>query len=185
MSHIKARVRPYSAVLGMLAIFLLTSACAQATAAQPASGKDQEIAQLKSQNVKLQKDSTYWAQLTSALKPVEMKSMTDHRAFMLPSGGVIALHFDSMDLDKAQNLNWVALGVPGKFTKAEQERVEQQFGKGFTHFHDMKNDTHGGLPGAEGVWFVHVAVRDFESPMSGGLVKAGIDNKFMPTPPSQ
>jgi hypothetical protein len=116
------------------------------------------------------------------MQPVEMPSMSDHRAFMLPdSGTVIALHFDNMDLSKAENLNWVALGVPGKFCKQDQERVEAQFGPGFTHFHDMANDTHGGAPGAEGVWFVHTAVRDFDSPMSGGAVSQGIDNRFMPT----
>lgn len=185
MRNVSARVRPFTVLLGIAAIALGTAACAQAAPGQQDSGKDREIVELKQQVAKLQKDSTYWTQLTSTLKPVEMKSMTDHRAFMLPSGGLIALHFDNMDLSKAQNLNWVAMGVPGKFTKAEQERVEQQLGKGFTHFHDMKNDTHGGQPGAEGVWFIHTAVRDFESPMSGGAVKAGIDNKFMPTPPTQ
>jgi hypothetical protein len=94
------------------------------------------------------------------------------------------LHLDNMDLSKAENLNWVALGVPGRFCKQEQERVEAQFGPGFTHFHDMANDTHGGAPGAEGVWFVHTAVRDFESPMSGGAVSQGVDHNFMPTPAS-
>ena len=184
MNKIRTRGRPFAVALGTLALLIITTACAQASTAQDSS-KDQEIAQLKSQVVALQQDSTFWKQLTSTVKPVEMKSMTDHRAFMLPTGAVIALHFDNLDLSKAKNLNWVALGVPGKFTKAEQERVEQQFGKGFTHFHDMKNDVHGGQPGAEGVWFVHTAVRDFESPMSGGAVKAGIDSKFMPTPPTQ
>lgn len=129
--------------------------------------------------------ATYWKQLTEVMKPVDLKSMTDHRAYMLANGHIIALHFDSMDLSKAQNLNWMALGVPGTFTRADQERVEREFGKGFTHFHDLENDVHGGQPGAEGAWFVHVAVRDFESPMSGGQVKAGVDTKFMPTPPPQ
>ena len=185
MSKLKAGGLRYIVALGVLAMALVTGACAQTTTAQQDSAKDKEVSELRNQVARLQQDSTYWAQLTSALKPVEMKSMTDHRAFMLPSGAVIAIHFDNMDLTKAKNLNWVALGIPGKFTKADQERVEQQFGKGFTHFHDMMNDVHGGAPGAEGVWFVHVAVRDFESPISGGTVKAGIDNKFMPTPPTQ
>lgn len=170
---------------GMLTVGILSAACAQAATGQQDSAKDQELAQLRQQVASLQQDGKYWQQLTNFVKPVEMKSMTDHRAYMLPSGAVMALHFDNIDLSKAQNLNWVAFGVPGKFTKAEQERVEQQFGKGFTHFHDMKNDVHGGQPGAEGVWFVHMAVRDFDSPMSGGQVKAGIDQKFMPTPPTQ
>lgn len=124
------------------------------------------------------KDARYWQQLTALLKPVDLKSMTDHRAFMTPDGMVVALHFDNMDLSKAENLNWVAIGVSGKFTRAEQQRVEQQFEKGFTHFHDVKNDVHGGQPGGDGVWFKHIAVRDFESPMSGGRVTAGVDEKF-------
>ena len=108
--------------------------------------------------------------------------MTDHRAYMLPSGYLLALHFDNMDLDKAENLNWVALGVPGTFCKKDQQRAEQEFGPGFTHFHDLKADTHGGKPGAKGVWFVHVGVRDFGSPMSEGPVSGGeIDSGFMPT----
>ncbi|MBI4297694.1 MAG: hypothetical protein HY676_04105 [Chloroflexi bacterium] len=144
--------------------------------------RDQQIADLQVQLVKEQRDAKFWQQLTGLLPPVEMKSMSDHRALMLPTGGIIALHFDNMDLSKAQNLNWVALGVPGKFCKQDQERVEAQFGPGFTHFHDMKNDTHGGAKGAEGVWFVHTAVRNFDSPMSGGAVSQGIDSRFMPTP---
>lgn len=160
---------------------LVGSACAQAAPAAPSGA----AASGGAASASVQRDARYWQQLMNVLKPVEMKSMTDHRAFMLPTGAVIALHFDNMDLSKAENLNWVALGVPGKFTKAEQQRVEQPFGPGFIHFHDMKNDVHGGAPGAEGVWFVHIAVRDFESPMSGGAVKAGIDTKFMPTPPPQ
>jgi hypothetical protein len=125
-------------------------------------------------------DSRYWQQLTSLMKPVvEDPSMTDHRAFMLPGGTVMALHFDNMDLDEAKNLNWVALGIPGRFCKDDQQRVERQFGKGFTHFHDLKNKSHGGKPGAEGVWFVHIGVRDFEAPW--GQVGRGIDQNFMPT----
>ncbi len=191
-----ARRRILAWVIGALAIGLLTAACGQTTAgAQQTPEKDKEIAALKAQVTKLEQDSklaatlqqdaTYWKQLTAVLEPVKMPAMTDHRAYMLPTGGVIALHFDNMKIEEAKNLNWVAMGVPGKFTKEEQARVEKQFGKGFTHFHDMKNDIHGGQPGAEGVWFVHVAVRNFDSPMSGGQVKAGIDEKFMPTPPTQ
>ena len=124
-------------------------------------------------------DAKYWQQLTALLQPVEMPSMTDHRAYMLPSGVVLALHFDNMDLAKAENLNWVAVGLPGKFCKADQARVEAEYGKGFTHFHSMKNDTHGGEAGEEGVWFVHTAVREFEAPW--GKVKPGVDTNFMPT----
>lgn len=128
------------------------------------------------------KAARYWQQLTDLLMPVEMASMTDHRAYMLPGGMVIALHFDSFNLAEAQNLNWVAVGLPGEFCKADQERVEAANGTGFTHFHDMMNDVHGGAPGAKGVWFVHTAVRAFDSPMSGGAVPQGVDMKFMPTP---
>lgn len=124
----------------------------------------------------------YWDQLMGLLQPVEMPTMTDHRAFMLPSGVVMALHFDNMNLSQAQNLNWLALGIPGSFCASDQQRVEGAYGSGFTHFHDMVNDIHGGAPGASGVWFVHSAVRDFDSPMSGGPVKQGIDMNFMPTP---
>jgi hypothetical protein len=174
-------------VVAVTSLFILT-ACGNAIPQEEVTAKDHQIAEqqaqiarLQGQINELQKDSKFWQQLTSLMEPVEMPSMSDHRAFRLPTGGVIALHFDNMDLSKAENLNWVALGVPGKFCKQEQERVDAQFGPGFTHFHDMANDTHGGAPGAEGVWFVHVAVRDFDSPMSGGAVSQGIDNRFMPT----
>lgn len=124
-------------------------------------------------------DAKYWQQLTALLTPVEMPSMTDHRAYMLPSGVIIALHFDNMDIAKAENLNWVAVGLPGKFCKSEQVQLEAKYGKGFTHFHSMKNDTHGGEEAEEGVWFVHTAVREFEAPW--GKVSPGVDTNFMPT----
>lgn len=142
--------------------------------------KDREIADLRAQVARLETDAKYWRQLTALLAPVEMPLMTDHRAYMLPSGLVLALHFDNMDLDKAENLNWVAIGIPGRYWKEDQERIEAQYGKGFTHFHDLKNDIHGGEPGAEGVWFVHIAVREFEAPW--GPVRPGIDHAFMVTP---
>jgi hypothetical protein len=128
----------------------------------------------------VRQDAKYWNQLTSLMQPVELSSMSDHRAYMLPSGIVVALHFDNLELDKAKNLNWLALGFPGVFCKHDQERVSSRFGRGFTHFHDLENDAHGGKPGARGVWFVHVGVRDFEAPW--GFVRQGIDERFMPTP---
>ncbi|HUP32699.1 MAG TPA: hypothetical protein VM184_06655 [Gaiellaceae bacterium] len=128
----------------------------------------------------VERDAKFWRQLTGLLEPVEAQSMSDHRAYMLPSGVLVALHFDDLDLDRAQNLNWVALGFPGRYCKEDQERVEAEYGSGFTHFHDLENDVHGGEPGAEGVWFVHVAVRDLEAPW--GDVQQGIDGEFMPTP---
>jgi hypothetical protein len=127
----------------------------------------------------LRQDARYWKQLTSLFEPVEATSMSDHRAYMLPSGYLLALHFDNLDLEQARNLNWVALGVPGRFCKSDQARVEKKFGPGFTHFHDLAADTHGGKPGAKGVWFVHSAVRGFEAPW--GQVAQGVDSKFMPT----
>jgi len=149
------------------------------------SASEGEVADLRAELASVRLDSRYWQQLTSLIEPVELKSMTDHRAYMLPNGHLLALHFDEMDLAKADNLNWVALGVPGTFCKKDQQRVEQEFGPGFTHFHDLEADTHGGKPGANGVWFVHVGVRDFTSPMSEGPVSGGeIDSGFMPTPPS-
>ena len=130
----------------------------------------------------VERDARYWQQLTNLFEPVELASMTDHRAYMLPSGYLLALHFDDMDLQQAENLNWVALGVPGRFCAKDQARVEDESGPGFTHFHDLEADTHDGEPGAKGVWFVHSGVRDFESPMSEGPVTKGIDDGFMPTP---
>jgi hypothetical protein len=139
-----------------------------------------QVTELEQELAGAQQDAKFWQQLTSLLEPVELPSMTDHRAYMLPSGVLVALHFDDMDLNEAENLNWVALGFPGRYCKEDQERVEAEYGTGFTHFHDLENDVHGGEPGVEGVWFVHVAVRDFEAPW--GEVEQGIDGEFMPTP---
>ncbi len=132
-------------------------------------------------------DARFWQQLVSIFKPAgpapfNLRSMSDHRLYMLRSGYILALHFDSMNLARARNLNWIALGVPGVFTKADQARVTRQFGPGFSHFHDLIHDTHGGKLGAKGAWFLHIGVRDFTSPW--GKVRAGqIDPNFMPTPP--
>jgi hypothetical protein len=159
---------------------LLATACGGGGAGE----SDAEVADLRSQLAEARGNNKYWQQLTSLMEPVELPSMTDHRAYMLPSGHLLALHFDDMELAQAKNLNWVALGVPGTFCKNDQQRVENEYGSGFTHFHDLEADTHGGKPGAKGVWFVHVGVRDFESPMSTGPVTGGeVDDGFMPTPP--
>ncbi len=158
-----------------------------ASAASP-SATDQ-IRALQAKVATLQQNATYWNQLVSIFKPAgpapfNLRSMSDHRLYMLPSGYILALHFDNMNLAKAKNLNWIALGVPGVFTKADQARVTKEFGPGFTHFHDLVHDTHGGKPGAKGAWFLHIGVRDFTSPW--GKVTAGqIDPKFMPTPPTR
>ncbi|MBI4328446.1 MAG: hypothetical protein HY685_01105 [Chloroflexi bacterium] len=172
-------------VIGLLAL----GACSSGISQEEVDAKDSEIANLQSQVSQLrgqvgglEQDSKYWAQLTSLVVPVDpamMPNMSDHRVFMLPTGAVIGLHFDNMDLKQAKNLNWVAFGVPGVFCKDDQARVEAQFGPGFTHFHDMMNDVHGGAPGTAGAWFVHTAVRDFQAPW--GPVSQGIDYNFMPT----
>lgn len=164
----------------------VASACSQGVSRETVAAKDQEIATLRGQLGSLSQDAAYWKELTALMKPVELKSMTDHRAYMLPSGVLMALHFDNAKLQEARHLNWVALGIPGKNCREDQQRIESTLGTGFTHFHDLKRDTHGSsIPGVEGVWFVHVGVRDFESPMSGGPVKLGVDEKFMPTPAPQ
>ncbi len=134
----------------------------------------------------LRQYATYWQQLTSVLKPAPaaLASMQDHRVYALPGGAIIGLHFDNMNLAKAKNLNWVVFGVPGVFTKADQQRVKRQYGAGFTHFHDLTADTHGGTPGAKGAWFVHVGARNFTSPF-GNVRSGAIDTRFMPTPPQR
>ncbi len=177
MFHLSGNLWTFIPVVAAAA--LLATACGgdgNGAGGGPAGAGEAELADLR-------QDAKYWEQLTNLMEPVELKSMTDHRAYMLPSGYLLALHFDDMDLEQAENLNWVALGVPGRFCKKDQERVENEFGPGFTHFHDLEADTHGGKPGAEGVWFVHIGVRDFESPMSETPVAAGrINSGFMPTP---
>lgn len=172
-----------SARSGRLAVAVVATVAAVVFAAV-AIGRsdpgDAKVAELERRLATTRQDSKYWNQLTSLLEPVELRSMSDHRAFMLPSGVLVALHFDDMELEKARNLNWVALGFPGRFCRSDQQRVERRYGRGFTHFHDLANDAHGGKPGAKGVWFVHVAVRDFEAPW--GQVERGIDQRFMLTP---
>jgi hypothetical protein len=101
-------------VMAVASIFAL-AACSSGISQEEAAAKDRQIADLQAQVPQLQgqvgglqQDSKYWTQLTAFLPPVEMPSMSDHRAYMLPSGMVVALHFDNMDLSKAENLNWVA-----------------------------------------------------------------------------
>lgn len=145
---------------------------------------DSSLASLRAKLTGTGQDVIFWKQLTTVFKPapLRLRSMQDHRLYVLPSGVIIGLHFDNMNLAKAKNLNWVVFGVPGRFTKADQQRVERQYGPGFTHFHNLIADTHGGKPGAKGAWFVHIGARDFRSPF--GQVTAGaIDPRFMPTPP--
>jgi hypothetical protein len=132
-----------------------------------------------------ERDAKFWRQLTSAFTPAKqlgLKSMSDHVMLRTPGGPVLALHFDNMNLAKAQNLNWVAFAVPGRFSRADQARVNRLYGPGFTHFHDLKTDVHGGKVGTKGVWFVHIGTRNFQSPF--GRVRTGkVDVNFMPTRP--
>jgi len=136
------------------------------------------------QEARVRQEAHFWEQLTSVLKPApaHLRSMQDHRLYMLPSGIILGLHFDDARLARAKNLNWVVLGVPGVFTRADQARVTTLYGTGFTHFHDFAADTHGGKPGAKGFWFVHVGARNFTS-MFGKVTTGTIDRRFMPTPP--
>ena len=174
--------RRRTALLAFAPLVIAVALVAAGCGGDEGSASEAEAADVRAELANAQQDTRYWQQLTNLMQPVELKSMTDHRAYMLPSGYLLALHFDNMDLDQAKNLNWVALGVPGTFCKKDQQRVEAEFGPGITHFHDLEADTHGGKPGAEGVWFVHVAVRDFTSPMSEGPVEGGKpDPGFMPT----
>jgi hypothetical protein len=89
---------------------------------------------------------------------------------------------DNPSLAKAKNVNWVAVAVPGVFTKADQARVNRLYGPGFTHFHDLKGDSHGGAPGTKGVWFLHIGTRNFTSPF-GEVQRGKVDQSFMPAPP--
>lgn len=142
-----------------------------------------EIAKLRTKLATAERDARFWNELVQNFKPAKamgLSSMADHRVLRLPGGPVLALHFDNMNLDRAKHLNWVALAVPGSFTKADQDRVNRLYGPGFTHFHDFQTDIHGGKPGVKGVWFVHVGARNFTSPF--GKVRQGkVDPNFMPT----
>lgn len=172
--HARPRRRLLAGSLSALAVSLVAAlafalgSSSAGTSAEPALGK---------------RDAQFWNQLVRSFEPATsmgVRSMADHEMLVLPGGLVLALHFDNMNLAKARNLNWVAIGVPGVFTQADQRRVNRLYGPGFTHFHDLETDIHGGKRGAKGVWFVHVGTRDFTSPF--GKVSAGkVDLRFMPT----
>ncbi len=114
--------------------------------------------------------------------------MPDHLFMELDDGTLLFLHFDG-PVDDAEELWYVGQAVPGAFTAAEQERVNEQFGDGFTHFHqkdcpsDSADACHGGQGGEDGYWFRHIAVDSFTMPW--GEVQPGIDHGFMPTSPPQ
>ena len=163
-----------------VALFALTTRSQASTVSST-----NEVAALKAQLASAEQDAKFWRQLTSAFVPgkrMGLNSMSDHTILRTPGGPVLALHFDNMNLDKAQNLNWVAYALPGRFTRADQARLNRIYGPGFTHFHSFKNDAHGGPAGTNGVWFVHIGTRNFRSPF--GQVRAGkVDLNFMPTKP--
>ena len=163
-----------------VALFALTTRSQAGTVSSA-----QEVSALKAQLANAERDARYWRQLTSAFVPgkrLGMNSMSDHVLLRTPGGPVLALHFDNMNLDRARNLHWVAYALPGRFTRADQARLNRSYGPGFTHFHSFKNDAHGGPAGTKGVWFVHIGTRNFRSPF--GQVRAGkVDLNFMPTKP--
>lgn len=145
----------------------------------------QKIAALEARLASTEQDAKFWRQLTQSFTPAKslnLNSMADHEVLVLPSGLVLALHFDNMNLAKAKNLNWFAVGIPGIFTQADKARVNRLYGPGINHFHDLKTDQHGGKRGVKGIWFAHVGVRNFTSPF-GKVVQGKIDPRFMPTPP--
>jgi hypothetical protein len=171
------------AMAGLLAaaVFSVFAMRAEATPGTEA----QRLAVLQSQLANAQRDAKFWQQLTAAFTPAQklgLNSMADHLMLRTPGGPVLALHFDNMNLERAKNLNWVAFAIPGRFTRADQARVNRLYGPGFTHFHDLKTDAHGGKLGTKGVWFVHIGTRNFQSPF--GRVRVGkVDLNFMPTRP--
>lgn len=178
------RARPGRRSLVVLLVVLVTAGLVGGAVfgsrgeAAPASSEAQKIAAAEL-------DAKFWQQLVQNFKPAKsmgLNSMADHRVLVLPSGLVLALHFDSMNLSKARNLNWFAVGIPGVFTQADKARVNRLYGPGINHFHDLKTDAHGGKRGVKGVWFAHVGVRNFTS-MFGTVVQGKIDPRFMPTAP--
>lgn len=185
------RARPGRKSLVTLLVALVTAGLVGAAVfgssgeAAPASAQAQKIAALEARLAASELDATFWQQLVQSFKPaksMKLNSMADHQVLVLPSGLVLGLHFDNMNLAKAKNLNWIAVGFPGVFTQADKARVNRLYGPGINHFHDLKTDVHGGKPGAKGVWFAHIGARSFTSPF-GKVVPGAIDARFMPTAP--
>ncbi len=107
--------------------------------------------------------------------------LPDHLFVDVGGGKPLFLHFDKPVSEPDKKLLWVGTGEKARFY------LEEQPNAAYTHFHRFKAPTadagHGGSPGAEGYWLVHVAVTSFDSMMSGGPVAPGVDFKFMPTRP--
>jgi len=187
-THAPAALGRPRLILGLGLIALAAAIALSSLVARSQAGTtsaERELATLKQQLAVAQRDARYWQQLTSAFVPgkkLGLDAMSDHLMLKTSGGPVLALHFDNMNLAKAKNLNWVAYALPGRFTRSDQARLNRLYGPGFTHFHDLKTDIHGGKAGAKGVWFVHIGTRNFASPF--GRVQAGkVDTNFMPTRP--
>lgn len=184
----RVRRSAFAAIATLVAGIALGAAAFGAGGGAAATGTSaqRELATLRAELGQAQQDAAFWKQLTAVFKPApaSLRSMQDHRLLTLPSGVILGLHFDNLNLTKAKNLNWVVFGVPGVFTKADQQRVERQYGPGFSHFHDLAHDTHGGAPGAKGAWFIHIGARDFQSPF-GTVTTGTIDPRFFPTAPTR
>ncbi len=123
--------------------------------------------------------------------------LPDHLYVLLEDGTGLFLHFDK-PVGRDSQILWIGTLVPGKFCKADQERVAKAYGPGFVHFHQKfipgsdPNAGHGGKGGEEGYWYRHIAVVNIPKGdmMAGtgvpwGPVKPGIDMNFMPTPAPQ
>ena len=179
------RTAVWSIAPAVLAVAIFFAVFGSSSGAATGDAQAAELAKLRAQLASAERDARFWNELVQNFTPgkaLELNSMADHRLLRLPGGPVLALHFDNMNLAKAKHLNWVALAVPGVFTKADQKRVNRLYGPGFTHFHNFEADAHAGKPGMKGVWFVHVGARNFTSPF--GKVRQGkVDPNFMPTVP--
>ncbi len=120
-------------------------------------------------------------------------AMPDHLIKELSDGTGIFFHFNK-PVGQESMILWMGSMVPGRFCKADQERVQSTYGPGFVHFHQQRipgNDPmagHGGKGGEDGYWFRHIAVTNVArgDMMAGtgvpwGPVAPGIDLNFMPT----
>ena len=138
-------------------------------------------------DLKMQVDQTKMkAQLTDALlagynaQPYD-PALPDHKWAAMGDGSYLFLHFNK-DVNKADDLLYYGLALPGKFCKEDQDQLPP----GFVHFHQAKcaekdeEKCHGGKGGEDGFWLMHVAAKEMDMPW--GHVKPGVDLKFMPTP---
>lgn len=120
-------------------------------------------------------------------------AMPDHLIKIFSDGTGFFLHFDKPVGQDSQIL-WFGTMIPGRFCKADEDRVRQTYGPGFVHFHQAfvpgsdPNAGHGGRGGEEGFWFRHIAATPipYGDMMAGtgvpwGPVSPGIDLNFMPT----